>query len=207
MDANAMLRQGGRLAAITLAACVLLVVAVPVLAANNAPLIVDNFGHVDMVSNLGQKWDTYTDGFMGGTSKIDAKVVQDGTNKVMRLAVKFGPGYPYPFAGIQTFLDKGGQPRDLSSYSGVEFRVKGDHPVTIQLLTAAVTDYNEFSAEADSTAEWSTVRIPFERFAQSPFWGKHVKFDAGGIRGIRVQALGIPGSPPAVIEIDDIRFY
>lgn len=207
MNAYSRLHLCGRLAASALVMCVLSVAAAAAQGAGNKPLVVDGFDQAGMVSALGQKWETYTDGFMGGKSEVDASVVQDGANKVLRLAVTFGPGYAFPFAGIQTFLDKGGQPRNLEGYSGVEFRVKGNHPVTIQLLTAVVTDYNEFSAEAKSTAEWSTVKLPFTRFAQSPFWGKQVKFDAKGIRGIRVQVQGIPAAPPAEIEIDDIRFY
>lgn len=202
--------SAGRLAVVVLAACLGSTAAQALTPAAKAkPMLVDDFQGVDGLSRLGERWAEYSDSYTGGASKIKPTVVTTGkdANKAMRLNVTFGRGFAYPFGGVQTFLQKGGVPKDLRGYTGIKLRTRGEYVYTVRLLQAQVTDYNEFAAEVESKAEWTEVRIPFTQFAQSPFWGKQLQFDASGIRGVGIQVPGIPGSPPVELLIDDISFY
>lgn len=173
-----------------------------------APLPVDNFEDPKGLSQQGQEWASYEDSHSGGQSTIAITRVPDAdAGKAMQLSVKFGRGFAYPFGGAQTFLQKGGVPRDMHGYTGIKLRTKGEYVYNVRILLANVTDYNEFSAEVDSKKEWSEVKIPFTAFAQSPFWGKQVTFDASGVRAIGFHIAGIPGAPPVEIVVDDIAFY
>lgn len=202
--------SAGRFSVVLLVACLSTTAAHAVTPAVPArALLVDNFEGGDGLSRLGEKWAKYSDAYMGGSSDIEPVVITSGerSNKAMRLKVSFGRGFAYPFAGVQTFMQKGGVPKDLSGYTGVKLRTKGEYVYSIRLLTAKVTDYNEFAAEVESKRDWTEVMIPFTQFAQSPFWGKQVEFDASGIRGIGIQVPGIPGAPPIELLVDDVSFY
>lgn len=178
-------------------------------AARAQALLVDDFQGPEGLSRRGEKWAPYSDSYMGGASKIDSSVATAGAagNKALQLKVSFGKGFAYPFGGVQTFLQKGGVPKDMRGYTGIKLRAKGEYVYSVRLLTAQVTDYNEFAADVESKADWTEVRIPFIQFAQSPFWGKQIKFDAAGVRGIGIQVPGMPSAPPVQLLVDDISFY
>ena len=201
---------GCRLHRRTMAMLVALLVLANVVVAGEpvALLPVDNFEDAKGLSQQGQEWASYDDSHSGGQSTIAiARVPNAEAGKALQLTVKFGRGFAYPFGGAQTFLQKGGVPRDMRGYTGIKLRTKGEYVYNVRVLLANVTDYNEFSAEVDSKKEWSEVKIPFTAFAQSPFWGKQVTFDASGVRAFGFHIAGIPGAPPVEIVVDDIAFY
>ena len=179
-------------------------------------LIIDNFEGAQSKSQLMIEWEKYTDSHAGGDSKIEFainKVPADSTGEdqpeghVASLHGHFGDGFSYPFFGMRTFFKKGGTPVDLSSYKGVWIRLKNENDFALQLLTANVTDYNEFSFTVSSSDEWKTLKIPFSVFEQSAFFGKKVGFSVEKIRGIVVHVTGAPETESEQIEIDQIAFY
>ena len=70
------------------------------------------------------------------------------------------------------------------------------------MLTATVTDYNEFAFSVLGSPEWRTVDIPFSSLEQSPFFGTQVDFSAAGVRGVGIHVAGVPNTevPPILIE-------
>ncbi|MFN3711238.1 MAG: CIA30 family protein [Alishewanella aestuarii] len=149
------------------------------------------------------RWQLYNDAGAGGDSRCQQ---QSTSSHVLEISGHFGQKFGYPFCGLRTFLNNSGTPIDASAYKGIQIRYKAQYNFTLQVLTAPVTDYNEFSAELPASQDWVTKDVLFSQFAQSPYFGKQVDFAASKVRGLGVHITGLPGQKFPPVYIDSISF-
>jgi hypothetical protein len=122
----------------------------------------DDFEDLNTVDNWGGSWFTYA-----------------GTASSVTLTVA-GPGGPSSTLGraqvTGTIADYGGiganfntSPRDLSSYVGISFKVRGSGTYWFQLNQANIADGDNFGATFTPTGTWTTVTIYFNGLSQRGF--------------------------------------
>jgi hypothetical protein len=71
-----------------------------------------------------------------------------------------------------------------------------------------VKDGNHFYAEFTAPTEWSLVKIPFTRLAQSPYYGTQVPWSPEDLTAIGFLASAQPGIVTTCkLEIDDVAFF
>jgi hypothetical protein len=157
------------------------------------------FGNADR-----NDWYMVNDGVMGGISRSEFALTEDGTGLFAgRLSLEFNGG----FASMRTVLRDG----DLSDHSGIEIRVRGDGR-SYQLRLRSSNRYDGvayraiFATRAD---EWVTVVIPFQDF-QPTFRGRILRdvppLDTAGIAQLGIMlADKTPGS--FALEIEFVRTW
>lgn len=133
---------------------------------------------------------SFSDSLMGGKSSIRGALRHDGNAAVLHLDGKVVVSGYSGFATLGFALSKKNDdlPVDISAYSGIEFDVKGNGE-TYYLLFAStlVKDYNFYMAPFNTGKEWNTVRVNFDKLAQSPYFGKKVPFDPKNHSNDRIQ--------------------
>lgn len=149
-------------------------------------------------------WRTINDGVMGGVSQSDIRRTDQGTGV---------------FEGVLSLENNGGfasvrivvEPGNLTTYSGLEIRVRGDGR-TYQLRLRTNDNFDGIAYRADfatRAGEWITTRIPFEQFLPG-FRGRTLS-DAAPLDTSQIQQLGFmladkkPG--PFSLEIDFVRVW
>lgn len=147
------------------------------------------------------RWGIVNDGVMGGRSKGYGQI-EEGTLRFWGELVTRGGG----FTSVRSR-----QSLDLSAYTGLELRVKGNgRTFEVELSDGARYRGRSISRRApfETRSEWKTVRVPFSAFRSSIF-GQSVEagpVDASRIRSVGIYILdGIDG--PFELEIDEIRVY
>ena len=149
-------------------------------------------------------WYAINDGVMGGVSQGDIRRTDHGTGLfegVLSLENNGG------FASVRVVVER----RNLSIYSGLEVRVRGDGR-TYQLRLRTTDSFDGIAYRADfetRDGEWTTTRIPFDQFLPG-FRGRTLS-DAAPLDTSRIQQLGFmladkkPG--PFSLEIDYVRVW
>jgi monofunctional biosynthetic peptidoglycan transglycosylase len=113
-------------------------------------------------------WNTIDDTVMGGVSRSRMSMTPDATGVFSgELSLENGGG----FTSVRTFVSD----VDLSGYSGLEIRVKGDGRIyQLRLRTNREFDGVAYRARfATEDGTWTTVRIPFNTF-EPTFRGRKV---------------------------------
>jgi len=150
------------------------------------------------------KWSVVNDGVMGGISQ----------SRIQRTSRETAV-----FAGVLSLENNGGfasvravvGPLDLSSYAGIEIRVRGDgRSYQLRLRTNDRFDGAAYRAHFEThTGEWVTARIPFDQFVPT-FRGRTLS-DAPALEPSRIHQIGFlladktPG--PFSLEIDFVRAF
>jgi monofunctional biosynthetic peptidoglycan transglycosylase len=148
------------------------------------------------------EWYVINDGVMGGVSQSDIRRTDQGTGV---------------FAGVLSLENNGGFAsvrvvvglQDLSTYAGLEFRVRGDgRAYQLRLRTNDGFDGIAYRAHFETLdGEWTTKRIPFDEFLPT-FRGRTLR-DAPPLDTSRIRQLSFmladkkPG--PFSLEIDFVR--
>jgi len=157
----------------------------------------------------GSDWHTFSDKQPGGTSWARVLNVPDGANhtqRALRIEGKLTSQFIYPYAGAQAFFREGGIPEDVRKYTGIQFWVRGDgHSYSAAVITAAVTDYDYFSAPFRTNSDWTLVEIPFSQLKQTIPWGKRVQWTGTDARGIAFDGQAFNGD--FWFQVDEVRFY
>jgi len=112
------------------------------------------------------QWKTVNDGVMGGISK-GGSYVTEASHLLFKgnISLKNNGG----FSSIRTF----GKTHDLSDYSGVELKVKGDgrkYYFTMRSNGGRMLAY--WSPIQPKKGEWVTVKVPFKSFYATSFGRK-----------------------------------
>jgi hypothetical protein len=93
---------------------------------------------------------------------------------------------------------------DVSRYSGVSFDVRGEGAYRLLAYVAGVATRDPHAAPFSASAEWQTVRLPFEIL-------KRAGSDATpwNSRAVRALAFELSGAPESLVwmELDNVRFY
>lgn len=131
-----------------------------------------------------ESWRSIDDTVMGGVSRSRMSVTREGTGVFSgELLLDNGGG----FTSVRTFMSQ----VDLSGYSGLEVRVKGDGRI-YQLRLRTNREFDGVAYRARFTTEdgsWTTVRIPFAAF-EPTFRGRTVN-GAQTLDPTRIRQLGI----------------
>jgi hypothetical protein len=97
------------------------------------------------------------------------------------------------------------QPSDLSKFKGIQFAVKGDGgKYRVEIERASVTDYAHFAYSFTAPKDWTTVRVPWEKFSQ-PSWGKQI--DPGVKDVMKISFHPKTNEKPFDIWIDDLNYW
>jgi len=151
------------------------------------------------------RWRVVNDGVMGGLSKGQVSRSRDGTLTFAgTLSLENNGG----FSSVQT----GPLDLDLSGYSGLAMRVKGDGR-TYQVRVGSDARYRwmKVSFKADFATEkgkWTVVRVPFSEMSGT-FRGRDLKDKV--LNTSKIERLGLlladEKAGPFSLEVDWIRAY
>jgi sialate O-acetylesterase len=89
---------------------------------------------------------------------------------------------------------------DLSQYTGIRFKVRGDGSFRIRFLQPTITDWDDYASRFEpSSADWETVTIHFSDLHQEG-WGVWHDFTPAAQTGLRIESVssvGYPDRPPS----------
>jgi hypothetical protein len=155
----------------------------------------------DFDSTDASDWQVVNDGVMGGRSQGFVEV-EDGTLRFTGELVTRGGG----FTSVRT-----DRRVDLSDYEGLELRVRGGgRTFEVEVDDGTRRGWRSVSRRApfETSAEWSTVRVPFSALKTTVF-GEPVNappIDLSSVRSFGLYILdGIDG--PFRLEVDSVRAY
>lgn len=150
------------------------------------------------------EWVAINDRVMGGVSLSDIRRTDEGTGVFAGvLSLENNGG----FASVRAALGR----HDLSTWAGLEVRVRGDGR-TYQLRLRADDGFDGIAYAADFTTrdgEWTVARIPFHQFR--PTFRGRMLTDVPPLDTSRIQQLAFmladrkPG--PFSLEIDSVRTW
>ena len=159
---------------------------------------------VDFSTDGGNVWLMVNDGVMGGISRSDFGLTEDGTGLFTgRLSLEYNGG----FASMRTALRDG----NLADHAGIEIRVRGDGR-TYQLRLRTTNRYDGIAYRAlfeTRDGEWTTIVLPFPEF-QPTFRGRILR-DVQPLDQASIEQLGFmladktPG--PFALEIAFVRTW
>jgi len=136
---------------------------------------------------------TSTDEMIGGKSEASAEVI-DGA---LRVSGEVVSGAAYPWAGAMFLTGKEQfQPANLSSKSGVRFRVRADGRPGLLMVFSQSLGRIPATKSFPTTSEWTTVSIP---------WSDLGGIDGSDIQGFLITAGQVPGR--FEIFIDDVVVF
>ncbi|MEZ2414735.1 CIA30 family protein [Muriicola sp. E247] len=103
------------------------------------------------------KWQVVIDGVMGGLSKGRILLNADGKGVFQGYVSLENNG---GFSLVQYTFD----PRDVSSYSAIELKLKGDGKKYQIRVKSDSSQYYNYACSIETTGEWQTISIPFNKF-------------------------------------------
>jgi len=155
----------------------------------------------EFADNETSRWSIVNDGVMGGRSQGYGQIV-DGIMRFEGTLVTRGGGFTSVRTGFQT---------DLSSYDGLELRVRGNgRRFEVEINDAQRYRWRPVSRRDgfETTEDWRTVRVPFSGLRSTVF-GRSVSvpaIDLASVRQIGFYILdGIDG--PFWLEVDRVQAY
>ena len=122
----------------------------------------DDFEDVNTADNWGGSWFTYA----GAASSVTLTVAGPGA-PASALGRLQASGSIADYGGIGATFS--GSPRDLSSYVGISFKVRGSGTYWFQLNQANIADGDNFGATFTPTGSWTTVTLYFNALSQRGF--------------------------------------
>lgn len=102
-------------------------------------------------------WQIVNDGVMGGRSKGKLSLSGEGTGIFEGFVSLENNG---GFTMIQYRFPK----KDVSAYTSIELRLRGDGKTYQVRLKSTSDQYFNYSCSVKTTGDWQTVRLPFENF-------------------------------------------
>lgn len=180
-------------------------VVIPISAANAGGDRMDKQKHlIDFSGADRHEWLAINDGVMGGISRSNIRRTDEGTGVFAGvLSLENNGG----FASVRVALGR----HDLSTWAGLELRVRGDgRTYQLRLRSDDRFDGIAYAAEFKTRdGEWTTTRIPFKQFRPT-FRGRTLT-DVPPLETSRIQQLAFmladkkPG--PFSLEIDFVRTW
>ncbi|HKB07083.1 MAG TPA: CIA30 family protein [Candidatus Polarisedimenticolia bacterium] len=168
--------------------------------------MVDDFEDRDLISASGSAWVPIADDLLGGPTTLRLEAVRgaSGSRGALRLTGTIG-GEPTDFGGAWTAVAEGGRAADLSAFSGLALRLRGDGPVLIGVRRGPSAKSINFMATVTAGKDWKTVEIPFSSLRPQGKGVENERWDPRDARFLGVQT--VPGQAgPFTIEIDDVSW-
>lgn len=177
--------------------------------AAGAPLVIDDFEDGNTRSAIGSPWGAYSDRVLGGTSAASIAIIDgggaNGSAKALRLSGDVGGSGMVVFAGMGVALKRGAHFMDVTKFQGLRLSARTETaPVFVQMVIAAVGDYNQYSYELPVSKDWVHLRIPFGDFRQASFFGRRVGWTGRDIRAIHIHTAA---RGPVTVDLDDVALY
>lgn len=168
-------------------------------------MLLDDFSRGDGQSQIGTRWEGFTDRVMGGRSDMSAGIVrtEDGPALHMtgRVTTENNGGF------IQARLPLSPEGRfDASGYQGVALTVRGrgDHYYIHLRTTRTRMPWAHYAQKLPVTEEWQRVELPFPEFeGEMMLGGRGV--DTGRLRSLAVVAA--KADFDADIQVREISLY
>jgi len=145
-----------------------------------------------------RNWQVVNDGVMGGLSKGRISLSAEGKGI---------------FEGFVSLENNGGfslvqhrfNPRDVSGFSFLELKLKGDGKNYQIRVKSNSSQYYNYACDVQTTGEWQTIRIPFEKF-KPQFRGRKLQIPAyaGEMMAEVAILIGNKKAEEFRIEIDRI---
>ena len=155
-----------------------------------------NFGDGMSVS-----WFSINDNVMGGVSRGEARVTDNGT---LSFAGQLSLANNGGFSSVRTRLDG----YSLSGYDGLQLRVRGDGR-QYRFLAGGPERRATWQQSFRADTEWRTVTIPFDQMEMSIRGWSPPSYPR--ISGERIQSIGLligdKNEQPFALEVDWIRGY
>ena len=160
----------------------------------------DDFEDGDRVAASRLSWGIVSDAAQGGATRASVDVVAGGaagSKKALRVS---GTLAEKGFAGAWVALESGSRSLDVSAFSGVRLRARGDGAAVLVGLRGGMPFAN-YTARQPLTREWTLIEVPFASLAAP---GAAKPFDAHDVRWLGVQAA--PDTAGAFsFEFDDVE--
>lgn len=171
---------------------------------------IDDFEDGNLKPQWGQAWVESNDEGARGTSRASLEVVETGaekSKKSLHVTGKVTTAFQHGYAGASLLFNDKKEGESVKDYEGVRFYARGDGNLyEFQALTTSVADNNWYRTEFVPTQDWVLYEFPFENLAQSPYWGKKVKWTGKDLYGFSFQTAEGPHEK-FWIEIDQLAFY
>jgi hypothetical protein len=180
------------------------------LALGAAMRVIDDFEDADLSPQWGHSWIEVNDKPARGTSRASLEVVESGaekSKKALHVTGTVTSAFQHGYAGASLQFNEAKEGQSVREHEGVRFFARGDGNLyEFQALTTSVGDNNWYRTEFVPTQEWTLYEFPFENLAQSPYWGKKVKWTGKDVYGFSFQTAEGPHEK-FWIEIDQLAFY
>ncbi len=154
-----------------------------------APAIIDDLSREPPIAAIGSSWQLFTDQVMGGVSK--GIMVRDAIagRAAIRMRGDVSLENNGGFVQIALDLSPDGGVVDAVAWSGIELDVFGNgEEYGIHLRTDALTrPWQSYRQIFTASAEWLTVRLPFDNFVP---YRTDILLDTHRLRRIGVVAIG-----------------
>lgn len=160
-------------------------------------------------TSAGQRFGTYSDNSMKGTSTIVMKQINVTGGHGIEITGAITNDYPYGFAGLHLPLVVGETDvLAVSQFTGLRFHARGDgQNFYLVLVTKGIKDYDYLVYSFKPGAEWNEYVVPFSKFKQLGF-GAPAKWTGTDLQAVRfqIQTFG----PPIAnykLDVDSIELY
>jgi len=139
------------------------------LAAQQPPtdvFVLDDFSQGAGASQVGTSWEAFTDGVMGGRSRMTAGIVTDGPAPYLRMVGQVSLENNGGFIQVRLPLAERGSQVDAGAFRGFELEVRGvGSGYFLHLRTSRNRrPWAHYTAPLPVSSNWQTVRVPFEAF-------------------------------------------
>lgn len=166
------------------------------------PALIDDFSNPAQTVRHAPRL-LFTDKDAGSHSQATQRC-EDG---VLLVEGELKPGRGVPaFVSIPLLLGPGGQPKDVSAYTGVRLRVKPiQGTVIIQVASADVDNFDYHSAPVlAGRGEFVEVRVPFAELKRA--WSEQTALNLRLVTSVNLVTFGVaPGT--FAYAVDEIGFY
>lgn len=180
-------------------------------AQESGDLVLDNFADGDGRPRVGVAWQGFTDGVMGGRSRMEAGVErarEAGEDPYLRLSGEVSLENNGGFIQVRLLLSDGGA-WDAGEYRGVFLEARSDRPLDggywMHLRTSRTRmPWAHYEQTLPVTGEWQRIELPFAEFAPSYMLARRGP-DQSRLRSLAVVAAKQAFS--AQIEVRRIGLY
>lgn len=152
-----------------------------------APLLIDDFSNLEE-SNLGTRWQAFTDSVMGGRPRMSARLVPDGDSTVLRMTGSVSLANNGGFIQVRLPLSERGS-LDASDYAGIAVETRGrpgEYFIHIRSQQTRLP-WQHFKAPIPLDDTWQRTVIPFSSFLPDSVRGP---LDTSRLTSIAIVAGG-----------------
>lgn len=159
---------------------------------DNAPgseaLLLDDFSRSDGRSQLGTRWEGFTDRVMGGRSDMQVALARTDAGPALHMTGEVSLENNGGFIQARLPLAEEGA-LDAEEYRGVALQVRGagDHYYVHLRTTRTRFPWAHYALKMPVSDEWQWLRLPFESFEGQMMLGGR-RPDSGRLRSVAVVA-------------------